>query len=337
MERISIFNYEAFYLDHLEGNLNEEDTALLLSFLSNHPELEVSLDDMPILPIEDGVFVSPSFENLKQVDYDSDVINMSNIETFAIAYSEKQLSEVKEAELKVFIAHNKEAKEIVLLFEAVKLVPDNSIIFEGKSSLKQQPKIVIWRYVAIAASIVGFVFALQVWNNNNTTGNQQMLAFEKLDGRYKDENLRVISTGNLIEKSNPTNNLSTPERNLVNNGSPQGFEQKNTPQYRKANDIQFAQLQKRTPELENHPSKDDVKIVEHPLLPINKLNPENGDNSTIAYNNMVNPIKPITNRLSDFTKTDIDLRTAKATEEQKAGFFLKIGKFEIERPSRKSN
>ena len=50
MERISIFNYEAFYLDYLEGRLNQEDSALLLLFLESHPELivEDGLDSFAI-------------------------------------------------------------------------------------------------------------------------------------------------------------------------------------------------------------------------------------------------------------------------------------------------
>jgi len=41
MEHISIFNYEAFYLDFLEGTLSEEDTALFLKFMEEHPELRL--------------------------------------------------------------------------------------------------------------------------------------------------------------------------------------------------------------------------------------------------------------------------------------------------------
>ena len=30
-------NYESFYLDFLEGNLNQEDTNAMLAFLDEHP------------------------------------------------------------------------------------------------------------------------------------------------------------------------------------------------------------------------------------------------------------------------------------------------------------
>ncbi len=46
---------------------------------------------------------------------------------------------------------------------------------------------------------------------------------------------------------------------------------------------------------------------------------------------MKNPIKPITSRLGKTLKTDVDFKTGKAANNTGAGFFLKIGKFEISR------
>ena len=51
METINSTNYEAFYLDFLEGNLNEEETALLFVFLDENPEFK--LDDSEFFTIED--------------------------------------------------------------------------------------------------------------------------------------------------------------------------------------------------------------------------------------------------------------------------------------------
>ena len=44
---------------------------------------------------------------------------------------------------------------------------------------------------------------------------------------------------------------------------------------------------------------------------------------------MNNPISPITNRLANVVKQEVDFRTAKATEKRSGGFYLKIGKLEI--------
>ncbi|MCH2197392.1 MAG: hypothetical protein MK081_01305 [Flavobacteriales bacterium] len=42
--KITIENYEAFVLDHLEGRLSDEQSEALFAFLDAHPELEVDLD-----------------------------------------------------------------------------------------------------------------------------------------------------------------------------------------------------------------------------------------------------------------------------------------------------
>lgn len=334
MERISIFNYEAYYLDHLEGNLNEEDTALLLNFLSNHPELALELDELPILSLEEETILSPSFENLKQVDYEHDVITLLNIETFAIAHSESQLSTEKEAELTEFIQQNTEAKQIVALYNSVKLVPDTSIIFDQKSSLKRRKIVPMWRYAAIAASIVGVVFAIQVWNTTGTTIDSNVVAFDSVDNRYKDGNFRILSSGNQASLTNSDENESNGERGNATNSSMNPLKQDNVPSVRKADNFQFAQLEKRTPAIQHYQSQDEIRIIEHPLHPVNQSNYVE-PTIAVAYNDMQNPIKPITNRLSEFTQREIDLRTAKATDERKGGFFLKIGKLEIDHPGRK--
>lgn len=334
MERISIFNYEAFYLDHLEGNLNEEDTALLLNFLSDHPELALEVDDLPTLSSEEEESVVPSFEHLKQIDYDNDVISIANLETFAIAHTEKQLSEVKENELSAFIANNEEAKALINVYESSKLVPDTSIVFNDKESLKRRTVIPIWRYAAIAASIVGVVFAVQVWNSNGNSINSNIVAFDFLDNRYQDENFRVISSGSKGSSSNE-NEVSLNDQ--PNNGAIDFRKpsiQKNIPIVRKADNFQFAHLEKRKPQMHVDHQQDDIRIVEHPLHPVNQTS-DSEPTVAIAYNDMHNPIKPITNRLSEFTQKEIDLRTAKATEERKGGFYLKIGSLEIDHPGRK--
>ena len=54
-----------------------------------------------------------------------------------------------------------------------------------------------------------------------------------------------------------------------------------------------------------------------------------------SSSNMKNPIPLITNTISEKTKTAVDFKTGKATETEKGGFFIKIGKFEVSHKSSK--
>ena len=49
----------------------------------------------------------------------------------------------------------------------------------------------------------------------------------------------------------------------------------------------------------------------------------------VEFQDMKNPISPITNRLADLVKKEVDFRTAKASNKKSGGFYVKIGKFEI--------
>jgi hypothetical protein len=69
MKRINLNNYEAFLLDYLEGNLDEESRYELEAFLKDHPDLASDLDD---------------FEDLRltpeNVDFDPSALKVPNLE-----------------------------------------------------------------------------------------------------------------------------------------------------------------------------------------------------------------------------------------------------------------
>lgn len=70
--KVTIHNYEAFLLDHFEGNLSPEREQELMRFLEAHPELDVDLND----PITESIadldpeFNTPDFSALKRSDFE---------------------------------------------------------------------------------------------------------------------------------------------------------------------------------------------------------------------------------------------------------------------------
>jgi hypothetical protein len=160
MDRISIFNYEAFYLDFLEGNLGEEDAALLMAFLEEHPELKVEDELLPEFNL-DEVQLEPTFkEGLKQIDFNSTLINSANAEHFLIAEVEGLLSDQKVEELEQLVFTDRSLGLSRKIFAVTRLKPDYSIKFNDKEGLKQTRKIILWPYISLAAaaSIALFFF-----------------------------------------------------------------------------------------------------------------------------------------------------------------------------------
>ncbi len=66
MVNINRDNYEAFFLDYIEGNLDEEATEALDVFLRLNPDLRQELDDAEILPLQSGANKKRNWNTLKQ-------------------------------------------------------------------------------------------------------------------------------------------------------------------------------------------------------------------------------------------------------------------------------
>ena len=336
-ERISIFNYEAFYLDHLEGNLGEEDTALLLAFLEEHPDLIVEEEDFVMLdPIAD----TPIFDDkdsLKVVSDDA-AIALSNVEHFLIAESEGQLSVAKQEELNEFVVQNphleKERKYLAAMF----LKADESVVYAEKSGLKRKGAIIFWPYIALAAAsiLIAFFFVMnngssetpELAENPNTIENdkdpkQERPVIEKEDIQIAVDNGINSDTRKIDESDNRTNGKRNNAANLSNTPDRSTVASVNSIKHHKArrviNSIGNQDLQPVSPQIDP---------------PVMTFTPESdfAQSSPESENyGMKNPIKPITSRLEKTLKTDVDFKTGKAANNTGAGFFLKIGKFELSR------
>ncbi len=316
MEHISIFNYEAFYLDFLEGTLSEEDTALFLKFMEEHPELR--LEDESFVAMDDEfVALDQTFkENLKQVNFNETVISLNNAEQFLIAQTEGLLSSTKNAELNVFLAQDPALLHAQRVYAHTKMTADVSIVYADKSSLKQARRIALWPILSLAAAAsVAVFFFVQTpsLEFGDASGSTAKIHFK---GRVKP----LVPTTETPTSSTLIQTL----QNTVESVPHQLATVINVPNKRTDVDrLSAKRLNKlRTDEVEN-----EVEFVEVSSTPvISKFDQKVG---AVGFQDMKNPIKPITNRLSDAVKQEVDFRTAKATKERSGGFYLKIGKLEI--------
>lgn len=337
-ERISIFNYEAFYLDHLEGNLGEEDTALLLAFLEEHPELIEEEEDFVLLDPTADTAIFDEKDSLKIVNDDA-AIALSNVEHFLIAESEGQLPTAKQEELDAFVVQHphleKERKYLAAMF----LKADQSIVYANKSGLKRKGAIIFWPYVALAAAsiLIAFFFVM----NNGSEGQQQVAEDKSTEGQEELKNESPIIEKETIQLADES----------VSNGDDQATKQSDNPTIHESNNV----VNPRAPQ--DQPSIALVNSIQHqkarrvvnsidnkdlqPVSPQIELpvvsTPAENDYAQNASPEMKNPIKPITSRLGKALKTEVDFKTGKAANNEGAGFSLKIGGFELSRKKGKRN
>lgn len=338
MKTINETNYEAFYLDFLEGNLSEEDTALLLTFLDTHPEYKLEEEEFISLDQNPVVLENSYKESLKQVLFDEDSIILSNIQSFLIAHTEGILSPEKERELDHFIALNPSFAHDQKLFDATRLIPNTSEIYTDKSSLKQVKRVALWPFIslAVAASIALLITFGNLTSTTDPSGHSvanntnndtiQKQSVKKDDSTNKQDHKQKTNLGPIIEKSSPILVAAVDQQEI----HPSVAKQQKISH---ATEVAFTKLKRRS---NNH----FFDVMDDDLEPeiASKNNPTPRINKSVqsgytllGFQDMKNPIEPVTNQLGTVIKKEVDFRSAKATSKHSGGFYLKIGKLVISR------
>jgi len=177
---ITVENIEAYLLDYQEGNLSQQEISDLFQFIEQHPEFTADFD-MEIIPIDTSI----QFENKDALKKDFVVkpnvfqeLNENVTELLIVAKIENQLSDSEEI-------HFQESKKAIPTFEkefqaySKTIIPiDHSIFFKDKETLRKDRVIVpiftfrrIVSYAA-AASVVLFI-GYTVFYSNPTSKNGQ--------------------------------------------------------------------------------------------------------------------------------------------------------------------
>lgn len=309
-------NYEAFYLDYLEGNLNEADTHALLLFLRANPELNLEDDALPVLNPENTA-VDVDFKQQLCVFDVQETISMNNVEQFMIARVENILPSAKQKELELFLENNESLKQDFKLYQLTRLEADATVSYPHKQTLKQTRIIpLLWRSVAIAASLIGII-ALSYWlpedsvNINPTAHISASFMPGKINLPTKTE--PYVSVEQKAKDGLHLPTFNTNQRNSKNTIALLPFKDANRVQ----TDIYSTE----------------IAALHISSAPANTKTLPTRDVTTsfVSFAEMKNPIQPITKGIKTRFNKDVDLRTAKATKTKQGGFYLKIGKLEIMR------
>jgi hypothetical protein len=159
-------NFEAYLLDYLEGNLNPLLTADLMAFLTENPEFEKYLPDY-----DSRISISNPLEytqknHLKKDFADIPEITTENFDEFCIAACEGLLKESELNRIARYISGDADRQNNMALIRKLKLQPDSTILFTGKSRLKKSlarsPALRYLYYAVGLAASVAFIIMLAV-------------------------------------------------------------------------------------------------------------------------------------------------------------------------------
>jgi hypothetical protein len=150
-------NYELWFLDYLEGNLDEKMVDDFLEFLRENPDLSEELHLFESVGLTKSDLVFSDKKKLYKECFDlPDVFDST-----ATGLLEGDLDTDEQVRFSNFLTHHPEKNKELQLFKLTKLTPELTVFFKNKQRLYRQPVIRLFasRIVRIAAVFV-FIFAL---------------------------------------------------------------------------------------------------------------------------------------------------------------------------------
>lgn len=132
--KINKENYEAFLLDMIEGRLSAGQEEELLRFIDDNPDLDISHDDIIIVPAEAAQF--PFKDDLKKGG--TGEITKENFNQFCIARMEGDLPVSEQARLDAFLIDNPDCAAEDEIYKKLVLRADESVVFQHKEVLKRR-------------------------------------------------------------------------------------------------------------------------------------------------------------------------------------------------------
>ncbi|MBK6527777.1 MAG: hypothetical protein IPG07_20855 [Crocinitomicaceae bacterium] len=338
MEKINRHNYEAYFLDYLEGNLSAEDKQDLFSFLDKNPdlksELEIDFNDVSLNP---SAIVFENKESLKTED--ESILNLNTADTWMLESVEKNLTASKQKELEDFVRKH-QLEKTYTAYQSTVLRPDLNLVFEDKQRLKVATGIVIPLYMRVASiAAVGIILIGIAMNGSGSNGmatpgapdqSQQVFA-SKMDTGIPQHVLAKVVRGENGKFTSP-----------ITTNSDQRVIQHEIP-VQPQNGIDYVQQlpveEKDSVSVSTDILPDDV-VKNDPKNEFIKVVPDDeSDVAVLPFNSQSSPsivkeepYKLVTDAAGNFTNRDINFTREKnvATNEYVA-FGFKIGNFEFER------
>jgi hypothetical protein len=203
-------NYEAFFLDHFEGNLTKSQETELMDFLQQNNDLKDEFESFEMLSLDNEIQQSFSGKEFLKRPFDTTIKDTVK-EIHLIAWHEGDLNESEKKMVTQAVAEDINFQKDFNLFGLTKLLPDTSIIYQDKKSLKRY---VIGSYThtllkfAAAAAILGFVATIYFMAPRLTNETQvavvipENITSDNIPATPTDE-LKPISNEDILPESSP--------------------------------------------------------------------------------------------------------------------------------------
>jgi hypothetical protein len=187
--KITRENYELWFLDYLDGNLDPEMEPVFNDFLAKNPDLATELESITSL-----VFLPEKTEfkeknKLKKSVYD----DQETFDNFAIALLEGDLAGKEKIDFENWLEKHPEKQKELGLFSKTKIVPDKSIRYLQKSSLKKRVLVIpLWARVASVAAMLTVALLLFSKKKEKTFPPETITAKVEIENQGKTSSVVII-------------------------------------------------------------------------------------------------------------------------------------------------
>jgi hypothetical protein len=197
--KINRNNYESYFIDYLEGNLDVSLVDDFIEFLTSNPDLKEELSMFEPVSVEPENIVFGSKEMLLKEELDLE----TEFNHAAVANIEGDLSDTEKVVFDKYIAAHPEKQEEITLFSQTKLAPDESIVFSKKNLLYKKTlakTITMWgsRVAAVLVLAISVYLFIQK-NDNKISINQEIASVEE---KQPEKTTSILSGENIHQQQN---------------------------------------------------------------------------------------------------------------------------------------
>jgi len=219
--KIDRSNYEIWFIDSLDGNLNDDQAEQLQLFLSENTDLKEELNDLPDIIIKPPVI---DFTGKRAIRKAASDISEPQFEYLCAAYIENDLSEDELKELSEIISDDRKRQQSLELFKKLKLKPSGSVYENKKKLLKRTPvqKAIRMSFAGLsaAASAAILIISYFLFSGNHRDMKENLSHFMKNEGRAEHLPLArqtelPVPSKSLIFKDKHTETLPATDKKLI--------------------------------------------------------------------------------------------------------------------------
>ncbi len=188
--KITRENYEAYYLDYLEGTLSKNELEIFTTFIQENPDLKMDDNLLPTFHTDEQIILP--------TDIQAKIKAIPSLETefskLAIGEIEGILTPTEHTKFENLLKENMRYENEFKLYQQTKLVADKNIQFPAKLKLKKGRIISIRPIISILVAASVLVLIYLNFTPNNLESKQKIAELNKtITSKKRIENEPIIT------------------------------------------------------------------------------------------------------------------------------------------------